>query len=292
MMAKRFALAILAWSVYGPLSHAAEGIPPVTKIAFGTTVPLESDPKWTHVLLVSKPRVAAGDSDRISTPVKNFAEMLSFVIAAEVKEVGDANQQRRYALADVGYGLAVERKEQLVVVSGGELVDDSAEPDAPVELGLFDRQFVAAAEESLDAMRVLHRRTTVMLVDSPAVFYLAGTHQAATMRSLIWVESATGKVGQFMWLLTERPGEPKKLGLPYGTFVAESTWEDRKMRVDETQFNLFGIPGDLAFALTALPPGKRIGLSPDIEPIATRRSYSEAEFSQLVRGLNALFQVP
>lgn len=290
MMAKHLALAILAWWGYSAVSQAAEGIPTVTKIAAGTNIPFKKGSKWTHVLMVSQPHVTAGDAERISTQVKSYAEMLSFVIAAEVKEARDANQQRRYALADVGYGLAVQQDEQLMVVSGGELVKETTEQELPVKLGILDRQFVAGAEESLDAMRVLHRRTTVMLVDSPAVYYLAGTHQATTMRSLIWVESATGQVGQFMWLLTDRLGEPNKLALPYGTFVADSTWEERNMRVDKTQFNFLGIPGPLAFALTALPPGKHINLSPTIEPIATRRSYSEAEFSQLVRALNDVFQ--
>jgi hypothetical protein len=230
--------------------------------------------------------------DQVSSTVTRYAELLSLVILAKVTERKDSNAQSRFALTDVGYGLAVEQRGRLVVATG-EGADPAltTTPTLP-QLGFLEKQVVAGAEESLESMRLLQQRTTVMLIDSPAVFHWQGEHQALTMRSLIWVESATGRLGQFMWLLASEPGKGEKLALPQGAFVGSPTWEERKMRVDATQFSLLGIPNPLAFALIDLPPGKRIAIPPESEAIAAQSQYSAAQFSDLVRALNGALQTP
>ncbi len=156
---------------------------PVTKIRPGTVIKDSEPPlEWTDCLLIAEPRVTDGDIDAVSRAVKRYAELWKFVIVARTQPVQEAssdpeNDPPRYQLDDVGVGLAMARSGDLIVASGKtgaggngtdpNVVERSGAETKPPRLGLIEQQLLNAAEESLDQMRVVARRSTLVVFDSP-----------------------------------------------------------------------------------------------------------------------------
>lgn len=164
----------------------------VTQIPQGTVIADRPPPGWTDTLFVSIPSVSEGDIGKISTNVIEYAEMLSLVILAKKERELETGA---YRLADIGVGLAVRESENLVVTSG---------PVSNLPVPAFDlltRTVLDTAAKSLDEMRLVARRTTLVIYDSPAIFRRGQENVQLTMRSLIWISPQTGQIGQLVWLL-------------------------------------------------------------------------------------------
>lgn len=278
-LSKYCAQLVLLGSLWIPATALAADT--VRKLPAGTLVGPRPPAGWSNVMFVSTPKVAHGDLGKVSSTVVQYAELLHFVVLADVQSqrVGDSV---RHHLAEVGFGLAISKSGALIVASGPQVAGLE-----PPELGILENQVVRGAAASLDEMRIIGRRSTLMLLDSPAVFSLRGRHQALIMRTLIWVDPLSGKLGHLLWLLKEKQNGQLELALPTGSYLPTPFHEQREMRVDADEFNYLGLPGRLGFALVRLPPGKAVAMEGPLAPLASRKEYTTEQLRQLIAALNA-----
>jgi hypothetical protein len=286
--------------VVGPTpSAAAQPIAALTKIAAGTVIEdgrVDNDVRgdtvagnnllggWTDRVLIASPRVASGDVDQVSSLVKKHAELLSFVILARVEQTVAASGPPMATLQDVGFGLAAKIDGRLQVVSGPPAQKAGAAVEPPADLGFIGNRVLRSGERSLDEMRLVVRRTTLLIYDSPAVINLSGSNQHCVIRSMIWVEPQTGKLHHALWAMQKGGREPWIPALPEGVYLPVPTEEDRILHVDVRRFS-FGIPAASAFGLKSLPPGYSFSLAGRLEELACRESYDEQELGELAVAL-------
>jgi len=254
-----------------------------TKIADGVMVDGEPPAPWSHRVLLARPRVAAGDTNDLAEIVKENAELLSFVLMARVEPTAGEDPPE-HVLRDVGVGLAAKIDGRLRVVTGP--VAAGQQPLRSVHLGFIANRVVASAEQSLDAMRIIVRRTTLVIFDSPAVLHLRGANRDAVVRSMIWIEPDSGKVHHALWALRKGNDRAWELALDQGVYLPVPFEEDRILHVDGNQFR-FGIPTATAFGLASLPPGLAFSLDGNLGEMACRSSYDEAALGELAAGLIA-----
>ena len=299
-------LATLA-TVSGRYCHAQPPGEPITKIAAGTLIESDSHTAhWKTCLLIAEPRVADGDVDAVSRTVKRYAELWKFVIVARTEPVESTssdpeNDTLRYQLDDVGVGLAMARGGDLIVCSGQAEAEgngtstngtgtngteESARKTRPPRLGLIEQQLLNAAEKSLDQMRVVARRTTLVLFDSPGVVHHDGENRAMIVRTLVWVSPSTGKTASAVWLLQESDDGTLGTVDDHGVALPAGFREDRRLHVDADELVL-GIPTPSAFALAQLPPGKRFAIDDDLAIAASRNRYTDSQIERLASLLNA-----
>ena len=69
---------------------------------------------WSDIVFVSTPKVSEGDVDQVPNSVLSYAELLHFVVLADVQSVNKSGMQQ-FQLAKIGVGLAVQRGGSLVV---------------------------------------------------------------------------------------------------------------------------------------------------------------------------------
>lgn len=282
---RRFAVylvAALAW--LGTLGQVSgQPVSRLTKIADGLIVDGDPQAPWTDRVLLARPRVAAGDLDELSELVQKHAELLCFVLMARVEPVA-ASDPPQYVLSDVGVGLAAKIDGRLRVVTGP--VATGKQALRSVHLGFIANRVVSSAEQSLDAMRIIVRRTTLMIFDSPAVLHLRGANRDVFVRSMIWIEPDSGKVHHALWAIRNGQQRAWEPALDHGVYLPVPFEEDRILRVDGDQFR-FGIPTASAFGLAALPPGLAFPLEGNLADLACRAAYDEDALGKLAAGLIA-----
>jgi len=197
-------------------------------------------------------------------------------------------------LADIGVGLAMKVGGRWQIVTGPIASDPesyAARRPAP-GLGFISGQVLRTAARSLDDMKIVVRRTTLIIHDSPAVLKLGDQNISGMIRSMIWVDSRTGKLHHILWSLQRGVREPWVPALDYGVYVPVPTIEDRVLHVQADRFTL-GIPSATAFGLNDLPRGHRFSLSGPLASLASRTEYDETDLSDLAdRVIQALRQSP
>jgi hypothetical protein len=258
----------------------------LTKIAAGTQVDRPAIPLWSHSVLIARPRVAAGDVDAVAEIVIKHAEFLSFVLLARVEQSSDRDPPVSL-LRDIGVGLATMIDGRWTVVSGPADLEPQGAGDPPLaDLGFIANRVLQSAERTLDDMKIIVRRTTLILYDSPAVINLSGSNQLAVVRSMLWIEPHSGKLHHAMWALQKGQRQPWVAALEQGVYLPVPFEEDRILHVDSRQFR-FGIPAATAFALASLPPGYPFSLAGRLGELACQETYNEAELRELAVGLIA-----
>ncbi len=274
----------------------------LTLIASGTRLGEGRIEGWTDRVLIAVPRVGSGDVEGIAKLVKENAELLSFVVLARVEDrpveeassaapmesgASGANTQRRAVLADVGVGLAMKVSGQWQVVTGPAAAagSESALSSVP-ELGFVSGQVLKTAAESLEDMRVIVRRTTLLIYDSPAVVKIAGQNQEVTVRSMLWIESSSGRLHHALWVMRHGSRQHWMPAFEEGVYVKVPMVEDRVLHVQADRFT-FGIPSATALGLDALPPGRRFSLAGRLGELACQTVYDEATLGELATTLVA-----
>lgn len=267
----------------------------LTLIASGTRLGGERVEGWTDRVLIAVPRVGSGDVEGIAKLVKENAELLSFVVLARVEDrpveeassASGATAKHRAVLADVGVGLAMKVSGQWQVVTGpaAPAGSESARSSAP-ELGFVSGQVLKTAAESLEDMRVIVRRTTLLIYDSPAVVKIASQNQEVTVRSMVWIESSSGRLHHALWVMRHGSRQHWMPALEEGVYVKVPMVEDRVLHVQADRFT-FGIPSATALGLDALPPGRRFSLAGRLGELACQTVYDESTLGELATTLVA-----
>lgn len=190
-------------------------------------------------------------------------------------------------LADIGVGLATKVRGRLQVVSGPAAKPGSAAAASPApDLGFISGQVLRTAGESLGEMRIVARRTTLVMYDSPAVIRIGDCNVEATVRALIWVEANSGRLHHMLWVMQRGRRQHWMPGLESGVYLKVPLVEDRVLHVDADRLT-FGIPSATAIGLAKLPPGYRFSLAGDLGDLACRTEYDESSLAQLATRLVA-----
>lgn len=260
------------------MSSRCVGGPPVSRLPAETIVADREQPGWNRLVLLATMRIASGDTEKLSPPIRDAVGKLMLAIMADVSFDPDT---RRYRLRDVGIGYAVNHDAQV------QIVDSSSDDDASGQLGFFHRRVLTENEKRIADVRQVVRTSTLLIFDAPALFFRDQQHQAFVARHLVWVDPATGRVALANWLLKQvgdngltAVDEPMRL-------IAGRTRESRAIHVDGDEFTLGVIPGERAFALESLPPGKDASWNPTLRQLASLRQYDQATLTRLTSAMNA-----
>jgi hypothetical protein len=227
------------------------------KIPTGTVIGQRAPSGWSHVVLVAKPRLGAGDVQSVPQSTAHYAGLVSFVVLADVRECG-SKEKPQYQLEKVGIGTALD--------VGGRTTIATSDRTFGVDLGLIGRRVFEEQEAILDNdFRQVARTRTMLVFDARAIVLHNRRHSHLVLRQAILVSPRDGKLTTFAWLL----GSDRKDGYA----LAERTLqrlppglhEDRVLSVDASKFTL-GIPAHDAFALVRIPQGA------PVEPTASLRT--------------------
>lgn len=253
----------------------------VSVIPPGTIVGEDNSNGWNRLVLLAKPRLAAGAVEEVPSMAGDLATRFSVVIMARV--AGQAqNGEVKYRLEGVGVGFGTEIDGKNVVVSSEKHEKLGA------DLNTFERLVLAQNEKTLQKTAQIARSRHFAIFDVRGRLLHANKPREVKIRHLVWVGPETGKIASVMWPLIERPnGQYQLLG---ETLIAipGGFQEDRRIHVSADQVT-FGIPSSQAFALTRMPPGKKIAATRQFKSLAARKKYAPASFSQLIDAVRKAF---
>ncbi len=250
-------------------------------VGSGIIVGKEDAVKWNRVILLATPRIASGDTSKLSETVRTAVSKLTLTILATVESevVGDGTEA--YRLSEVGVGYSTIIKENRVTIT--------SETAGRMGAGLdfYGRQMLSENEEQIGNLKVIFRTSTLTVFDAPAIMLRDGQHKDFLTRHLIWVDPKTGKLDMAVWLLSSDANGRTSVAEKSLRVVAPGTNEDRKIHVDGRSFFL-GIPSKRAFALEELPPGIDFEWTDDAKALASLSVYKNSELIEFVRALQRL----
>ena len=257
----------------------------IARLTPGTTIDISSDAmkeakRWNHVVLLAKPRISSGDTNKLGETIRNAVSTLSLTILATVDRADNGS----FKLSEVGVGYSVPIKGTQTVVS----YDTASELGA--RLGLIARRVLSENEKQLDNVRVVTRSSTLLVFDTPAILFRSGRHRDYTIRHLCWIDPVSGRGAMLVWILgKDTNGRLRVVDEPMQV-VPAGTVEDREIHVDGQEF-ILGIPSERAFALESLPPGLSVSWKfaegkGSIATLASQERYTEQELVELAATLN------
>lgn len=229
------------------------------------------------MLLLAKPRIASGDTEKLTESIRESVSGLTLTILATISK--DDNDRYRLAEVGVGYSVPADGKQMVVTVASASQLG--------VKLGFVANQMLRENENHLADVVQIANTSTWSMFDAPAILHRGGRHQDYTVRHLCWINPTTGNAATLVWLLAnDSKGVTRIVNEPLRV-VATGTAEDRRIHVDGSQF-LFGIPNERAFALESLPPGPAMAWPDPVSPLVSKRDYTNQELVDLVAYLNQI----
>ncbi len=247
----------------------------------GVVVGNKGAANWNRVILLATPRIASGDTTKLSESVRTAVSKLTLTILATVQREtsGDANEL--YRLNEVGVAYSTTINQKLTTIS----LDSAARLGA--RLDFYSRQMLSENEKQIASLKLVVRTSTLAIFDAPAIMFRDGMHKDFVTRHLIWIDPKTGKLALVIWLMSVNSNGRADVAEKTLRVVAPGTNEDRKIHVDGRSFFL-GIPSERSFALEDLPPGANIAWSSDAQHMATRETYPTNELSEFAAALNQM----
>ncbi|MCA9216338.1 MAG: hypothetical protein KDB27_24890 [Planctomycetales bacterium] len=246
----------------------------------GTTIDSQKNVSGgSQLVLLAKPRVAAGDVDSASAKVKKYAAMFCMAIVAEVQK----NESGEYIIKSVAVGNCVTGDDGWTVVSA------DSHKDVGVDLDFFARQVLSRSEASLRKTRIVASSDTYRIFDADAVVKSGTDHQHMKIRHFVWVNRKSGKLAMIQWLLRDSVGSKLQLVENVVHALPSGYVEDRVFSVKSEEFTL-GFPSEKALAIAKLPTGRQLQVSEKLKKLASADSYSEETQLQLIDELNRAIQ--
>ncbi len=286
-----FAVA-LTWSTavaYSQESELTGRGRPLAIIEPGTQVGNQKSRRWNRTILLARPRIASGDTDAISSSIKNSVAKFTLSILATVNlqqaapEDGAVNSgpaRGKYILSEIGVGYVAEVGAKSIVISS----------DAASKLGLklsfVESRMLAENEKQIEQLRSLVHTTTLAIFDAPAIMVRDQRHQEMTVRHLIWIDPDSGRTATLVWLLRQLGTGINIVETEPLQLIAEATYEDRAIHVDGNEFFL-GVPSKRAFALEKLTPGQPIPWTDELRASAGATTYDVVRLRTLINAISA-----
>ncbi len=251
----------------------------MTRIEAGTLVDNPEGKRWNRVVLLSRPSIESGDVSAISKTIRDAASSLVVTILATIEQTADESGKVRYRMTEVGVGTSVEIDGEWTVVT----LENASQ--LGLSFGFFKRQLLYENDKQFRKLQLVAKTTTLAIFDAPAIVLRDGKHKDFVMRHFIWIDSRTGASAALVWLLERNEtGQLSVVDEP-AHWLPAGVKEKRTIHVDRQEFT-FGIPGERAFALTELPPGKAIPWNDETRALSALTNYSMDELRQWTTGLN------
>lgn len=253
----------------------------VERIPPGTVVGRHHEGTWNRLVLLARPRLAAGDVERVSRTVRDYATRFPVVVMARVEQEAGSSPGR-FRLGGVGLGYCTSILGEDVVIS-----TDTHER-LGARLDLIGKIVLGQNEKCLDDARIIASSDTLMIFDVRAIVLREDMHRDMVVRHMVWVSSPSGKVAALIWLLDEDAQVGYRLAEDVLHAIAQDHVEDRVIHVLASEFTL-GVPSARAFALIRMPQGKVIQASPDLARLAVLPRYTEESLREFVDRLRTAF---
>ncbi|MDX1924924.1 MAG: hypothetical protein SFV81_00320 [Pirellulaceae bacterium] len=249
----------------------------------GIVIGDEEAANWNRVILLATPRIASGDTAKLSESVRAAVPKLTLTILATVKRdaAGDGTETYRLAEAGVGYSTAINQKMTTISSESASRLG--------ARLDFYSRQMLGENEKQIANLKLAARTSTLAIFDAPAIMFRDGQHKDFVTRHLFWIDSKTGKLALVIWLLSTDTNGRMLVAEKSLRVVAPGTNEDRKIHIDGRSFFLL-IPTERAFALEDLPPGTDVPWSAAAQSLAALTTYNSDELNQFALALNQMLQ--
>lgn len=244
---------------------------------------------WNRLVLLATPKINSGDTEAVSSMVRDAATACSLTIMASVSN----DRTKVHSMNDIGVGYSI--------ATGGErtIVSSAGEDDASQSLGFIPRQVLRANEQQLAKVRLVAMSATLAVLDAPTVFHRKGKPKKFLTRHFLWINPETGEGQMMVWLLTPtalKPSAPDAKSLQHGVIsfpIRHVNWaekETRRIHVDGSEFSFLGIPRELAFALEDLPPGTDHAWTRQAANLAGCQRYSPDTLQSLHRAILSILK--
>jgi hypothetical protein len=250
-------------------------LPAVPQIPAGTRFDQTPPEGWSHIILFVSGRLASGDLSVVSNSVREYSQMFNLVFLANVRQRDD----KTFELEKYGVGFSMK-------INGlNTVITTDTHKQLGADLGMIGRSVFAANQESLSKIKEVARFTNCALFDAPTMMLYEDDHCLMTVRYLIWVSHATGRITTFVWLL-DREGESgaHRVVEPTVQLLPENMREDRVMNVMGDRFT-FGIPSKDAFALVRIPQGRPVNITQRLAQVAGAETFDAARFRELLEAI-------
>jgi hypothetical protein len=228
---------------------------------------------WSHLVMKSIPRLASGDRASLPSGSSKTATLFRSVMLANVKPV-DINE-KDFELTQVGVGICIpdpQDEDQDIVVSA-----DSLDALGLRHLTTVQRMVLDAAELEMGEGRIIARTPTFALFRSPVTMVdpgSAGKHIKANIHYAFCVNRTTGKLDVAVWTLKPEtaPRQPPSIMVKLPTSAVFTCDLDVRAR------RILGtIPYSWSFAMQALPPGRKLGVSAALGTLMVETSAHPAD---------------
>jgi hypothetical protein len=265
-----------------PPPQPALQLQPVEMIPPGTVIGESPPPGWTHLILKTHPHPGAGDLGRLNETTTELASFLFTAFLAEVKpQVVDGVRHYRLGRVAVGVGTRINGRETII--------SPDTQNELGADLGILARTVLSKWYEGALKDHLVARSATMGLVDTPVTMLREGKHRPVVLRYALLVDEHTGRLDTLLWLIDcddqggyHGPSSPIE-------WLPPNKVEDCILHVDGNEFNLLGVPSDIAFAMYRLPRGrKEIDFPSPLSAVAGRVHLSPDQARMLEAGLRAL----
>jgi hypothetical protein len=251
-------------------------IPPGTVIGNGPPL------GWSHLVLFATPGLGAGDFKDIPTVVLDYAKWLKFTILANVGTHTESGKQTYY-LNRVARGFAVAIKDKKTGKFRETVIDNSNTLDA--DMGILGGRVLKENEDILDnEVRQVVRTDTMLIFDANSYMLYNNQHERMVNRYAILVFPETGKLVTLVWLLAHDGPAQYKAAEPAMQLLPPSLHEKRLLSVKRERFKvvlLVYMPEPDAFALMSIPRGQAVAYTPELQRLATIKSFSPQQAEEL-----------
>jgi hypothetical protein len=253
---------------------------PLAWIRPGTVIGAEAPQGWTHLVLLAKPRLGAGDVDSVPKVAAQYSNMFLFALLAKVNSVRTADGLSYY-LEHAAMGSALEVK--------GKTVIATSEKTFGKDLGFIGRRVFQETETILgNDIRQVARTPTMLVFDVSTTVLYHQEHSRMVIRHVILVSPRDGTLSTLVWLLGSDGHGGYALAERNLQMLPPNLREDRVLSVDSQKFTL-GIPSTDAFALVRIPQGAPVRFAKALIPAAVVRRFAPESARQLESVLQASY---
>ncbi len=237
---------------------------------------------WSHLLLLSKPKLSQGDVSALDSVSRGMAERFQLALTVDVRKSGTTG---KHYLRSLGAGFALKSKAGAVIVS--------SEDSAGESLGFIEKLVLTRQEANQKKVVQIARTLTMAVFDASTVVHHQDEHVDWWVRHAVLVDDQSGKVSHLMWFLAPRnsnsPSDSEELTLPNRQvqLIPVGFRESREIHVDQRHFAI-GIPTERAFAMLQLPEGTPLEPREDLRKLLTDKRFDKAEVPKLEASLREL----
>ncbi len=230
---------------------------PLARIAPGTVVGDPLPEGWTH--LIHQAGVDPADRDLHHTPrfAADLAKMFRYVLLARIEKVGQTSSI--LAVAD-GFAARIKGKDTII----------DAEHRFGADLDVFGSMVLQANDRVL-AQDIIQIVCTpgLWLIDDRELFLSDSKHVERVIRYAILVDSRTGRVATFIWLLSA-DGANNTLAEPEMQLLPDNYREEYALSIKHMEV-----------ARRQMPQGKPVPFAPALGKLAVLKTYTRDQVTEM-----------